>query len=58
VPHAESELVLTGTVSREDVPPERVASDAMRAMLCGLRFSLEDGVLTPLQGKEGLEYGT
>ena len=41
----EPELIITGSVSREDVPPPRVASLAMRAMLCGLQFRLEDGAL-------------
>lgn len=44
----EPELIITGSVSREDVPPPRVASLAMRAMLYGLHFRLEDGALGPL----------
>lgn len=47
-----SELVITGTVSRDDTPPPRVASEAMRARLFGLQFSLEDGVLESVAVKD------
>ena len=47
-----TELVITGTVSREDDPPPRVASEAMRAKLLGLQFTLDDGVLEALPVKE------
>jgi hypothetical protein len=47
-----SELIITGTVAREDQPPLRVSSVAMRAKLCGFHFSLEDGVLKALPPKE------
>jgi len=45
------ELVITGAVNREDVPPPRIASLVMRAMLYGLHFRLMDGVLGPLDLK-------
>lgn len=47
-----AELIITGTVSREDQPPFRVSSIAMQAKLCGLHFTLEDGVLGALSTKE------
>ena len=40
-----AELIITGTVTREDVPAVNVCSLAMRAQLCGLRFCLADGIL-------------
>jgi hypothetical protein len=49
---AESELIITGTVAREDQPPPRVSSVVMRAKLYGLRFWLADGVLGRLQSEE------
>jgi len=48
-----TELVITGNSSRQDQSPLRVASVAMRAKLCGLHFSLDDGVLEPLSVKDG-----
>lgn len=39
------ELIVTGTVTREDEAPPRVPSLVMRAKLCGFRFLLTDGVL-------------
>lgn len=42
------ELIITGSVDREDVAPPRVASLVMRAKLCGLHFELIDGALGPL----------
>jgi hypothetical protein len=47
-----AELIITGTVAREDQPPLRVSSVAMRAKLCGFHFALEDGVLKALRYKE------
>lgn len=46
------ELIITGTVSREDEPPPRLSSLVMRAKLYGLKFHLEDGVLGCLQGHD------
>lgn len=45
VESGEPELVMTGTVLREDEIPPRIQSLAMRAQLCGFRFSMPDGVL-------------
>ncbi len=42
------ELIITGTVSREDEPPPRIASLVMQAKLCGLRFNLSDGAFEVL----------
>ena len=54
-----TELVITGNSSRKDKSPLRVASIAMRAKLCGLHFSLDDGVLEPLSAKgRKLEFAT
>jgi len=44
----ELELIMTGTVTREDEAPPRIASLVMRAKLCGFRFLLMDGVLMAL----------
>lgn len=41
------ELIITGTVTREDDAPPRISSLVMRAKLCGLHFSLHEGVLVP-----------
>jgi len=43
------EMIITGTVAREDEASPRVASLVMRAKLCGLHFSLHEGVLVPFQ---------
>ena len=48
----QAELIITGTVTREDVPALNVCSLAMRAQLCGLRFWLADGVLGRFQSEE------
>ena len=54
-----TELIITGTVTREDKPPLRVSSIAMQAKLCGLHFTLEDGVLGTLSARErNLGYAT
>ena len=53
------ELIITGTVTREDKPPFRVSSIAMQAKLCGLHFTLEDGVLGTLSARgQNLGYAT
>jgi hypothetical protein len=53
----EPELIITGTVSREDQPP-RVSSLAMRAQLYGFQFFLEDGSLRPLGISKTLQFAT
>ena len=40
-----SELVMTGSVNRTNEACSRVGSVAMRAMLCGFRFTMAEGVL-------------
>ena len=42
------ELIIAGTVTREDEPLPKIRSLVMRAKLCGLRFSLSDGVFDAL----------
>jgi hypothetical protein len=42
------ELIISGFISREDEPPPRLSSLVMKAKLCGLQFSLSDGVLERL----------
>jgi hypothetical protein len=46
------ELIIEGTVSREQSAAQSIRSLAMRAKLCGLRFWLEDGVLEVLRSEE------
>ncbi len=46
------ELIIAGTVTREDDAPQGIRSIAMRAKLCGLRFWLNNGVLGVLQSGE------
>ena len=46
------ELIIEGTVNREDGPPRRIASLFMQARLCGLRFNVSDGVLESLGSEE------
>jgi hypothetical protein len=53
----ERELIITGTVSREDQPP-RVSSLAMTAQLYGFQFLLEDGSLRPLGISKALQFAT
>jgi hypothetical protein len=48
----EPELIITGTVTREDKGPRISSSLAMRAKLQGLQFWLEDGCLGALQSEE------
>lgn len=43
------ELIITGSVEREDEPPPRLSSLVMRAKLYGFQFRLEDGALGPLE---------
>jgi hypothetical protein len=53
------DLIITGLVCREDKVPPRVSSPAMRAKLYGLHFSMQEGLLEPLQvGKESLQFAT
>jgi hypothetical protein len=48
----ELELIITGTVSREDLAARHVSSLAMQAKLLGLHFCLEDGILEALRSEE------
>ncbi len=43
--NGETELMMTGTVLRDDSVLPRAGSVAMQAMLCGFRFCLVEGVL-------------
>jgi hypothetical protein len=45
------EMIIHGTVSREQPPPRSVHSLVMRAKLCGLQFVLEDGVMMPVEAE-------
>lgn len=45
------ELIITGSVRREDAPPPRIASLVMRAKLYGLHFYVADKALSSLDGK-------
>jgi hypothetical protein len=45
------QLIITGSVSRDDEPPPRVASLVMRAKLCGFRFNLLDGAFESLSSE-------
>ena len=48
----ERELIIAGTVAREQEVSRYVASVAMRAKLLGLQFWLEDGILEALRVEE------
>ena len=53
------ELIIIGLVSREDEAPPRISSLVMRAKLYGLHFSIQDGMLEPLQLQmQDLEFAT
>jgi len=43
------ELIISGTVTREAVPVQKVTSPVMRAKLYGFRFFLDDGVLKRME---------
>jgi hypothetical protein len=43
-----TELVITGSVRRDDEVSPRIASVVMRANLSGFRFSLSDGALNAM----------
>jgi hypothetical protein len=47
-----AELIITGTVTREDQAAANVCSLAMRAKLCGLNFWLSDGILGTFDSEE------
>ena len=53
----EPELIIAGTVNREDNPP-RVSSLPMAAQLYGFQFFLEDGALRPLGSRRALRFAT
>jgi len=46
------ELIITGTVARDQPPAGHVTSLAMRAKLLGLQFTLADGFLESVQSEE------
>lgn len=49
---ADTELIIEGVVRRDEPPDRNIRSLAMRAMLCGLRFWLDDGVLLAIERDE------
>jgi hypothetical protein len=46
-----AELIITGTMNRQEEVAHHIPSLAMRAQLCGFRFWLDDGVLGALQAE-------
>jgi hypothetical protein len=44
-----AELIITGTISREERVPLSVSSLAMHAKLSGFRFRMDDGILEAMQ---------
>jgi hypothetical protein len=48
----EHELIITGTVTRQQQCPRHVVSVAMRAKLLGFQFWLEGGILEALRSEE------
>jgi hypothetical protein len=48
----ELELIITGTVKKDEQATRKVSSLAMRAKLLGLQFWLEDGILEALRSEE------
>jgi len=49
---SESELIIVGTVERDEVVAGNIRSLAMRAQLFGFRFWMDNGVLGTLQPSE------
>jgi hypothetical protein len=49
---AEAELIIVGTVERDEQVAGNIRSLAMRAQLFGFRFSMDNGVLGTLQPSE------
>jgi len=43
------ELIIAGSVAKEDQVPQAIQSVAMRAKLCGFQFVLDEGVLASLR---------
>jgi hypothetical protein len=51
-PGRQPELIIEGTVARDQSAARTIRSLPMRAKLCGLQFCLEDGILEELQAEE------
>jgi len=51
-PREPLELIIAGTVLREEIVRTGIRSLAMKVKLCGLKFSLDNGVLRALQEQE------
>jgi hypothetical protein len=47
-----AELIITGTVNRDEKIPRRIVSPAMRAKLLGFQFWFADGSLAALESEE------